>query len=93
MSSFALVMCAWSAAGAAVVVATFAWRATSTRLEEIARAAHELRGPITAARLGVELGTRVGELTRDELAEFVERAWLSRAGPRAIEQWRASSRV
>ena len=38
-------------------------------------------------------GSRVGELTRDELAEFVERAWLSRAGPRAIEQWRASSRV
>lgn len=32
-------------------------------------------------------GSRVGELTRDELAEFVERAWLSRAGPRAIERW------
>ena len=35
-------------------------------------------------------GSRVGELTQDELAEFVERAWLSRAGPRAIVQWRAS---
>jgi len=34
--------------------------------------------------------SRVGELTRDELTEFVERAWLSRAGPRAIAQWRAS---
>jgi hypothetical protein len=32
--------------------------------------------------------SRVGELTRDELAEFIERAWLSRAGPRAIAQWR-----
>jgi hypothetical protein len=32
-------------------------------------------------------GSRVGELTRDELADFVERAWLSRAGPRAIAQW------
>jgi hypothetical protein len=32
-------------------------------------------------------GSRVGELTRDELAGFVERAWLSRAGPRAIAKW------
>ena len=34
--------------------------------------------------------SRVGELTRDELAEFVERAWLSRAGPRAVAAWRAN---
>lgn len=33
-------------------------------------------------------GSRVGEMTRDELAEFVERAWLARAGPRAIAQWK-----
>jgi hypothetical protein len=33
-------------------------------------------------------GSRVGEMTRDELAEFVEGAWLSRAGPRAIARWR-----
>jgi hypothetical protein len=33
-------------------------------------------------------GSRVGELTRDELAEFVERAWLSRAGPRAIARFK-----
>lgn len=33
--------------------------------------------------------SRVGELTRDELAGFVERAWLSRAGPRLIARWRA----
>jgi hypothetical protein len=33
-------------------------------------------------------GSRIGELSRDELAEFVERAWLSRAGPRAIARWR-----
>lgn len=31
--------------------------------------------------------SRVGELTRDELAGFVERAWMSRASPRAIAQW------
>lgn len=32
-------------------------------------------------------GSRVGELTRDELAGFVEAAWLSRAGPRAVAKW------
>ena len=32
-------------------------------------------------------GSRVGELGRDELEEFVERAWLSRAGPRAVARW------
>lgn len=31
--------------------------------------------------------TRLGELSRDELAGFVQRAWLSRAGPRAIARW------
>jgi hypothetical protein len=30
----------------------------------------------------------IGELSRDELAGFVEGAWLSRAGPRAIARWR-----
>lgn len=32
-------------------------------------------------------GSRVGELSLDELAGFVEAAWLSRAGPRAIARW------
>ena len=32
-------------------------------------------------------GSRIGALTRDELAGFVEGAWLSRAGPRAIAKW------
>jgi hypothetical protein len=31
--------------------------------------------------------SRIGELTLDELAGFVERAWLSRAGPRAVDRW------
>ena len=33
-------------------------------------------------------GSRVGELSRDELAGFVEGAWLARAGRRAIAAWR-----
>jgi hypothetical protein len=36
-------------------------------------------------------GSRVGELSRAELAGFVESAWLARAGPRAIARWRARS--
>ncbi len=32
-------------------------------------------------------GSRVGELTRDELAGFVEGAWLARAGVRAVAAW------
>jgi hypothetical protein len=37
-------------------------------------------------------GARVGELSRDELAAFVERAWLSRAGPRAVARWASDRR-
>jgi signal transduction histidine kinase len=32
-------------------------------METVARACHELRGPLTAARLGLQLGERVGELS------------------------------
>ena len=32
-------------------------------------------------------GSRVGELSRDELAGFVEAAWLARAGARAVARW------
>ncbi len=32
-------------------------------------------------------GSRIGELSRDELAGFVEGAWLSRAGRRAVARW------
>ena len=31
--------------------------------------------------------SRLGEISRDELAGFVEGAWLSRAGPRAVDRW------
>ena len=31
--------------------------------------------------------SRIGEMSRDELAGFVEGAWLSRAGPRAVAKW------
>ena len=38
-------------------------------------------------------GSRVGELSRDELAGFVEGAWLSRAGPRLIARWQKERQV
>ncbi|GAB3398616.1 hypothetical protein ATK30_1735 [Amycolatopsis echigonensis] len=36
--------------------------------------------------------SRLGELTRQELAEVVEDAWLSRASPRRREAWLAGNR-
>ena len=35
-------------------------------------------------------GSRIGELTRDELAEVVQDAWLSRASKRRAADWLAS---
>ncbi|MEJ7803563.1 MAG: hypothetical protein WKH68_09365 [Candidatus Limnocylindria bacterium] len=32
-------------------------------------------------------GSRISELSRDDLAGFVEGAWLSRAAPRAVARW------
>jgi signal transduction histidine kinase len=37
------------------------------RMEAVARACHELRGPLAAVRLGLELGVRVGELSPAQL--------------------------
>ena len=38
-------------------------------------------------------GCRIGELDRDELAEVVAEAWLSRAGKRAAAAWLAEHRL
>ena len=35
-------------------------------------------------------GSRIGELTRDEVAELVQDAWLCRASPRRAREWLAS---
>ena len=66
--------------GAAAITASYAWlsqRRHAQRLEQVARASHELRGPLTAARLGLELGVRVGEISLSRLralAQELERA-------------------
>ncbi len=53
----------WLAASAAGLTAARLWRAAAWRRETVARACHELRGPLTSVRLGLQLGTRVGELS------------------------------
>jgi signal transduction histidine kinase len=57
----------WLAASGVGLVAGGAWRALTGRMESVARACHELRGPLTAARLGLELGARAGELSAARL--------------------------
>jgi signal transduction histidine kinase len=53
----------WVTASVAVAVALAIWRLLSDRMEAVARACHELRSPLTAARLGLEPGSRRGELS------------------------------
>jgi signal transduction histidine kinase len=64
----------------ALAVAAGAELRRSRRLETVARAAHELRGPITAARLGVGLGVRRNGLAAQPLRAVeleLERAALA----------------
>lgn len=58
-----LALTGWLAASIAVLVAIAALRWHASTLESVARVSHELRGPLTAARLGLHLGVRGAELT------------------------------
>jgi signal transduction histidine kinase len=57
----------WAGAALAAGLALFVLRVRAAGLERVARAMHELRGPITAARLGLQLGVRTGELPPSRL--------------------------
>lgn len=57
----------WVTAGLAVALALVVRRALDARMEAVARACHELRGPLTAVRLGLSLSTRAGELSTARL--------------------------
>ena len=59
----AVELAGWLAASAAGLGAARMWRAAAGRMETVARACHELRGPLTAARLGLDYGAGNGELT------------------------------
>jgi signal transduction histidine kinase len=86
MSPIALAL--WCAVTApAVLLAMAGWRARSVTDEGIAHACHELRGPITAARLGLQLGARTGALSPEQLRAIDQE--LGRAGL-ALEDLTAS---
>ncbi len=53
----------WLAASGSGLAVACARRSRSGRMESVARACHELRGPLTAARLGLQLGASAGELS------------------------------
>jgi signal transduction histidine kinase len=57
----------WFAAGVVTTMWLLVRRALYIRMEAVTRACHELRGPITAARLGLELGSRGGALSAARL--------------------------
>lgn len=59
----ALAVGGWLVASVAAGVALLSWRARAIGLEVVARVCHELRGPITAARLGLQLGARTDGLS------------------------------
>jgi signal transduction histidine kinase len=63
----AIMLGGWLAAGVTGAAAVLAWRSRAVTLEVVARVAHELRGPITAARLGLQLGARTAELPATRL--------------------------
>jgi signal transduction histidine kinase len=58
-----LAVCGWALAVPSGLAAALARRELGRRAASVARACHELRGPITAARLGLELGGRPGALS------------------------------
>ena len=57
----ALAVGGWVAASFAAVLALIARRSLAFRMEAVLRACHELRGPLAAAQLGLELSIRTGE--------------------------------
>jgi signal transduction histidine kinase len=72
----------WAAAGIATASALLSERRHARRLECVARASHELRGPITATRLGLEAGVRDRGISRPRLRALgleLERATLALA--------------
>jgi signal transduction histidine kinase len=97
----ALSLGGWLAASGTCVAAGAVWRALSGRMESVARACHELRGPLTAARLGLQLGASTGELSPARLRAIdleLGRAALAlddldRGGRRGSQAWRSPEPV
>jgi signal transduction histidine kinase len=60
-------LCGWVAAAVATVLALAVRHALDDGREAVARACHELRGPLTAARLGLSLQLHTDEKSHDRL--------------------------
>jgi signal transduction histidine kinase len=60
-------LCGWAAAAVATALALAVRHALDDGREAVARACHELRGPLTAARLGLSLQLRADEGSHDRL--------------------------
>jgi signal transduction histidine kinase len=73
----ALAGAGWLAAGGAFAAAALLQRELARRAELVARARHEVRGPLTAARLGLHLLAAPGD------------GWVARAGAIDLELRRA----
>jgi signal transduction histidine kinase len=65
--SSAATVAGWVAAGLAGALMLVVRHSLGSRMEAVARACHELRGPLTAARLGLSFGERSGELSPEHL--------------------------
>jgi signal transduction histidine kinase len=60
-------LAAWAGAVLGSTAAAVAGHALRVRMDAVARASHELRGPLSAVWLGLELGSARGELTPTRL--------------------------
>jgi signal transduction histidine kinase len=58
--SAVVTLAGWAVAAGGAAAAVGTRRVLGTRMESVARICHELRGPLAAARLGLELGLRGG---------------------------------
>lgn len=77
--SAALALSGWALAAVALACLLRGRRALATRMELVARASHELRGPLTAAGLGLELLARADPPSRPMTVAAIQRSLL-RAG-------------
>jgi len=71
-SGLAVALLGWIVAMAAVAVAAASWRELGRRSEQVVRALHEVRRPLTAARLGLH-GLGAGDKTVERRAMVVDR--------------------
>jgi signal transduction histidine kinase len=79
---------AWAVAASATAMAGLAWRELRRGRELVARACHELRGPLTAAHLALHAGARHGDPAASARLAAIELE-LRRAG-RALDDLAAA---